>query len=64
MVIAIIALLLGLAMPAFSGALKKAQSMKCAGNLRAIGIAASSAATDNNNTYPEIDQAAAPIYRR
>jgi prepilin-type N-terminal cleavage/methylation domain-containing protein/prepilin-type processing-associated H-X9-DG protein len=61
-VIAIIALLVGLSGPAFSKAMAKANSMKCASNLRSIGIAASQAATDNGNAYPEIDQAAAPIY--
>lgn len=61
-VIAIIALLAGIAGPSYSAAMNKAQSMKCATNLRSIGVAASLAATDNNNTYPEIDQAATPIY--
>lgn len=61
-VIAIISLLAGLAAPAFQGMILKARSMKCAANLRSIGIAASLAATDNNNRYPEVDQAGAPIY--
>lgn len=61
-VVGIIALLAGLAGPSFNMAMKKAQSVKCANNLRSIGIAASQAATDNNNAYPEIDQAGAPIY--
>ncbi|MCE0482876.1 MAG: type II secretion system GspH family protein [Methylacidiphilales bacterium] len=61
-VIAIIALLLQLSFPAFSNAINRAKSLKCASNLRSIGIAATMAASDNNNQYPEIDQAGAPIY--
>jgi prepilin-type N-terminal cleavage/methylation domain-containing protein/prepilin-type processing-associated H-X9-DG protein len=61
-VIAIIALLASLATPSFTSALQKARSVSCAANLRAIGIAATQAATDNNNKYPEINQAAVPIY--
>ncbi len=61
-VVGIIALLAGLAGPSFNMAMKKAQSVKCASNLRSIGIAAAQAASDNNNAYPEIDQAGAPIY--
>jgi prepilin-type N-terminal cleavage/methylation domain-containing protein/prepilin-type processing-associated H-X9-DG protein len=61
-VIAIIALLAALFTPALQMSIKKAQSMKCAGNLRSIGIAVGLACADNNNTYPEIDQQAIPIY--
>jgi prepilin-type N-terminal cleavage/methylation domain-containing protein/prepilin-type processing-associated H-X9-DG protein len=61
-VVAIIALLAGLATPAFESAINKARGMRCAGNLRIIGVAAQQAATDNNGRYPEINQAAAPIY--
>lgn len=61
-VIAIIALLGTLFSPALNSAILKARSVRCAGNLRQIGMAASLAATDNNNKYPEINQAAAPIY--
>jgi prepilin-type N-terminal cleavage/methylation domain-containing protein/prepilin-type processing-associated H-X9-DG protein len=61
-VMAIIALLAGLSLPGSQNAINKARSIKCAGNLHQIGIAASQAATDNNNRYPEIDQAGAPIY--
>jgi prepilin-type N-terminal cleavage/methylation domain-containing protein/prepilin-type processing-associated H-X9-DG protein len=64
-VIAIIGLMLGLAMPAFSSAILKAQSVKCGVNLRSIGVAVSLAASDNNNTYPEINQvanSAPPVY--
>jgi len=58
-VIAIIGLLAGLAQPAFAAALRKAQSLSCGTNLRSIGVAVSLAATDNNNTYPEINQTSA-----
>jgi prepilin-type N-terminal cleavage/methylation domain-containing protein/prepilin-type processing-associated H-X9-DG protein len=61
-VIAIISLLVGLTLPAYSGMMERAKSIKCATNLRSIGIAVTQAVTDNNNTYPEINQAAAPIY--
>jgi prepilin-type processing-associated H-X9-DG protein len=55
-VLGIIATLISLLQPAFSMALLKAQSTKCAGNLRNIGTAVSLCATDNNNQYPEINQ--------
>jgi prepilin-type N-terminal cleavage/methylation domain-containing protein/prepilin-type processing-associated H-X9-DG protein len=61
-VMAIIALLAGLVAPSYQNALQRARSIKCAGNLRAIGTAAALYATDNNNKYPEIDQAGGPIY--
>ncbi len=61
-VVAIIALLASLATPAFQSAINRARGLRCAGNLRIIGMAAQQAATDNNGRYPEINQAAAPIY--
>jgi len=61
-VMAIIALLVGLISPAYSVMIQRANSLKCATNLRSIGVAVNLAATDNNNQYPEIDQAGAPIY--
>jgi len=61
-VIGIIGMLAGLAMPVYSTAVAKANSMKCASNLRAIGIAANMAAADHDNKYMEIDQADAIIY--
>jgi prepilin-type N-terminal cleavage/methylation domain-containing protein len=61
-VLAIIALLGSLAMPSMQSAILRARSLKCAGNLQGIGVAATQAATDNNNRYPQIDQAAVPIY--
>ncbi len=61
-VMAIIALLSTLLIPAGQTMILKARGLKCAANLRSIGIAVSQAAADNNNEYPEIDQAAAPVY--
>jgi prepilin-type N-terminal cleavage/methylation domain-containing protein/prepilin-type processing-associated H-X9-DG protein len=61
-VIAIIALLGSLALPNFELGIRKAQSVKCSENLRGIGAAVLSYANDNGNVYPEINQAAAPIY--
>ena len=61
-VIAIIGLLAGLSIPGLQNAINKARSIKCSGNLHQIGIAASEAATDNNNRYPEISQAGGPVY--
>lgn len=60
--IAIIALLAGLAYPAFQSSMMKARSIQCASNLRKIGAAVTQAASDNDNTYPEISQAAVSPY--
>ncbi len=61
-VIAIIALLSTIVLPVGQNAILKARSLQCVANLQSIGIAAAHAASDNNNQYPEIDQAASPIY--
>jgi prepilin-type processing-associated H-X9-DG protein len=61
-VIGIIAIMGSFLFPAVSSMIRRAQSAKCAANLQSIGIAVMHAASDNNNTYPEIDQAALPIY--
>lgn len=61
-VLGIIALLATLLQPAFKLAIFKAQSVRCASNLRTIGVAVTMATADNNNQFPEIDQAAATIY--
>jgi prepilin-type processing-associated H-X9-DG protein/prepilin-type N-terminal cleavage/methylation domain-containing protein len=61
-VMAIIALLVGLTLPAFQHAILEAQSAKCASHLRSIGVAIAQAASDNNNQYPEISQAASSPY--
>jgi prepilin-type N-terminal cleavage/methylation domain-containing protein/prepilin-type processing-associated H-X9-DG protein len=61
-VILIIALLASLCYPAFQQAIAKARSTQCASNLRAIGAAVTQAASDNQNQYPEIAQAATDPY--
>jgi len=61
-VIAIIALMAGLGMPAYERAIATARSAKCGSNLGAIGVALSQAATDNNNEYPPIQEAGGPVY--
>ena len=61
-VLAIIAFTSTLLFPAAQTMILKARSLQCAANLRSIGVAVSQAASDNNNEYPEIDQAAAPVY--
>jgi prepilin-type processing-associated H-X9-DG protein/prepilin-type N-terminal cleavage/methylation domain-containing protein len=61
-VLAIISLLVSLTLPAYSRMINQARSLKCSTNLRNIGVAATQAVADNNNMYPEINQAASPIY--
>ena len=61
-VMAIIALLISLMSPVLQRALMSARSTQCASNLGSIGLAVSQAASDNNNTYPEINQAASDPY--
>jgi prepilin-type N-terminal cleavage/methylation domain-containing protein/prepilin-type processing-associated H-X9-DG protein len=61
-VILIIALMASLGYPALENAMNTARSTQCAANLRAIGSAVTQAASDNNNTYPEIAQAATNPY--
>jgi prepilin-type N-terminal cleavage/methylation domain-containing protein/prepilin-type processing-associated H-X9-DG protein len=61
-VIGIIALLGSLTLPNFQMLINKAKSTQCDQQLHGIGIAVLSAATDNDDTFPEINQAAAPIY--
>jgi prepilin-type N-terminal cleavage/methylation domain-containing protein len=61
-VIGIIALLVSLILPAFGQMIQRARSTACAANLSSIGLAVSQAATDNNNTYPEINQGGGQIY--
>ena len=60
-VIAIIALLVGVTLPNMQPVILRAKSAQCAANLRAIGLAVTQAASDNNNTYPEINQTAPPL---
>jgi len=61
-VMAIIALMAGLAIPNMQAVSVKAQGVKCAVQLHGIGIAVLSDATDNNGLLPEINQAAVPVY--
>jgi len=61
-VLAIIALMTSLLLPSAQTMMLKARSQQCAAHLRSIGVAVTQAASDNNNEYPEIDQAAAPVY--
>jgi prepilin-type processing-associated H-X9-DG protein/prepilin-type N-terminal cleavage/methylation domain-containing protein len=60
-VIAIIALLAGVTLPNMQSVMLRAQSAQCASNLRSIGLAVAQAASDNNSTYPEINQTAPPL---
>jgi prepilin-type N-terminal cleavage/methylation domain-containing protein/prepilin-type processing-associated H-X9-DG protein len=61
-VIGIIALLVSLISPAYTQMIQRARGTACAANLSSIGLAVSQAASDNNNTYPEINQGGAQIY--
>jgi prepilin-type N-terminal cleavage/methylation domain-containing protein len=58
-VIAVIAILASILMPVVQNTTVKAYDTKCMNNLRQIGMAANSAANDNDNIYPivEIDPA-------
>jgi prepilin-type N-terminal cleavage/methylation domain-containing protein len=53
-VIAIIGILAGILLPTTSQMIYRANNIKCANNLRQIGIAANAAANDNDNRYPII----------
>jgi prepilin-type processing-associated H-X9-DG protein len=59
-VMAIMALLAGLALPGMQLGIRKAQSVQCSENLRGIGSAVLAWAADNNETLPEINQTAPP----
>jgi prepilin-type N-terminal cleavage/methylation domain-containing protein len=54
-VIAIIAILAGIIMPVVQNTTTRAYDTKCMNNLRQIGMAANSAATDNDNVYPIVE---------
>lgn len=51
-VISIIALLVGILLPALGAARKSAQNLKCASNMRQLGIAFMGYATDNGGKFP------------
>lgn len=51
-VISIIALLVGILLPALGAARKAAQNMQCLSNIRQLGIAFASYAADNQDQYP------------
>jgi prepilin-type N-terminal cleavage/methylation domain-containing protein/prepilin-type processing-associated H-X9-DG protein len=61
-VLAIIALLASLSSGPLQNALNSARSTQCAANLHSIGVAVALAATDNDNQYPPIAQAASNPY--
>jgi len=52
-VVVIIAILVGLAVPALGGAILAAQRAECAGNMRQIGMAMLMYAGENNNRLPK-----------
>jgi prepilin-type N-terminal cleavage/methylation domain-containing protein/prepilin-type processing-associated H-X9-DG protein len=60
-VIGILGLLAGLTIPNLQYGILKAQSTKCSEQLRGIGAAVLSDATDNNGFLPEINQTAPPL---
>jgi len=60
-VITIVALMAGLVAPNLQMGILKAQSTMCAEQLRGIGAAVLSYATDNNDFIPEINQTAPPL---
>jgi prepilin-type N-terminal cleavage/methylation domain-containing protein len=54
-VITIIAVLAGMLLPVISSSQTRSYDLKCANNLRQIGMAANSSATDHDNVYPIIE---------
>lgn len=63
MVIAIIALLASLTMPAIQGVRQRADSTACMSNLRQIGVAVNLYVNDHDHMFPEVEtDPAHPIY--
>lgn len=54
-VIVLISILSGLLLPVLQNTTQRAWDTKCMNNLRQIGVAANSAANDNDNTYPIVE---------
>lgn len=55
LVVVIIALLAGLAVPAIQSMADKGRDLKCQQNLRDLFVLINSAATDNDNQYPRVE---------
>lgn len=55
LVIAILAMLAGMIFPVAGHVIARAETAKCASNLRQIGVAANAAANDNDYRYPFVE---------
>ena len=53
-VVAIIAILAAMVLPALNSALEKGKSIRCVGNLKQIGLALTSYTTDNSDSLPYV----------
>jgi len=63
LVIAIIAVLISLIFPSIQEVMKKAESTRCAGNLRQIGVSVLLAVQENDGRFPHVEtDPAHPIY--
>ena len=62
-VLVIVAVLVSLTAPSYQKILRKTDSVKCASNLRQLGIAVNLAANDNDGEFPHIETSPTdPIY--